>query len=108
MERELRIFEMTEETNPTVLARSRLLHERLPQEYATTRARRAINLRSVPHGRDNLWSFIMLPDAPAVSGLPLLLRSLAMHWLLHEQRVTMDAAQSDPPTPRARTAARAV
>jgi hypothetical protein len=32
MERELRIFEMTEEAGPTELARSRLLHERFPQE----------------------------------------------------------------------------
>jgi hypothetical protein len=80
MERELRIFEMTDEADPTALARLQLLHERFPQEYAATRARRAINLRSVPHGRDNLWSFIMLPDAPAVSGLPLPFRSLAMHW----------------------------
>jgi hypothetical protein len=37
-----------------MLARSRLLHERLPQEYAATRARRAINLRFVPHGCDDL------------------------------------------------------
>jgi hypothetical protein len=54
MERELCIFEMTEEADPTALACSRLLHEHLPQEYAATRARRAINLRSVPHGRDDL------------------------------------------------------
>jgi hypothetical protein len=80
MEREFLIFKMTEEADPTALARSRLLHERLPQEYAATRTRRTINLRSVPHGRDDLWSFIMLPDALAVSGLPLRVRSLAMHW----------------------------
>jgi hypothetical protein len=30
MEREFRIFKMTEEADPTALARSRLLHERLP------------------------------------------------------------------------------
>jgi hypothetical protein len=30
MERELRIFEMTEEADPMALARSRLLHERFP------------------------------------------------------------------------------
>jgi hypothetical protein len=70
MERELRIFEMTEEADPTALARSRLLHEHFPQEYVTTRARRAVNLRSVSNSRDKIWSFIMLPDAPAVSGLP--------------------------------------
>jgi hypothetical protein len=80
MERELRIFEMTEEADPTALARSRLLHKRLPQEYVATRARRAINLKSVPHGRDNLWSFIMPPDAPVVSRLPFSSWSLAAHW----------------------------
>jgi hypothetical protein len=79
MERELRIFEMTEEADPTALARSRLLHERLPQEYAATRARRAINLRSVPHSREDLWSFIMLPNAPVVSRLPFSPWSLAAH-----------------------------
>jgi hypothetical protein len=71
---------MTEEADPTALARSRLLHEHFPQEYVTTRARRAVNLRSVPNSRDKIWSFIMLPDAPAVSGLPPPFRSLAMHW----------------------------
>jgi hypothetical protein len=77
MERELPIFEMSEEADPTTLACSRLMHERLPQEYAAIRARRAINLRSVPHGCDDLWSFIMLPEAPAVSRLPLSSWSLA-------------------------------
>jgi hypothetical protein len=71
MERELCIFEMTEEANPMVLTCSQLLPERFPQEYTATRARRAVNLRFVPNGRDKIWSFIMLPDAPAVSGLPL-------------------------------------
>jgi hypothetical protein len=79
MERELRIFEITEEADPTALAHSWLLHERLPQEYAAMRVRRAINLRSVPHGRDNLWPFIMPPDAPAVSRLPFSPWSLAAH-----------------------------
>jgi hypothetical protein len=54
MERELHIFKMTDEADPTVLARSRLLHERFPQEYAATRARRAVNLRSVTNGRDEI------------------------------------------------------
>jgi hypothetical protein len=48
MERELRIFKMTEEADPTALAHPRLLRERFPQEYAATRARRAVNLRTVP------------------------------------------------------------
>jgi hypothetical protein len=46
MERELRIYEMSEAANPVLLARSRFLHNRFPQEYAATRARRAINLKT--------------------------------------------------------------
>jgi hypothetical protein len=67
MERELRIHEMSEVANPTVLARSWLLHNRFPQEYAATRARRAISLKAGRHGYDDLWSFVMLPDALVVS-----------------------------------------
>jgi hypothetical protein len=44
MERRLRIFEMHEEVDPVELAQSRLLPDLLPQEYAATRARRAVNL----------------------------------------------------------------
>jgi hypothetical protein len=47
MERELRIYEMSDAANPTALAHSRL-----------------------PHGHDDLWSFIMLLDAPATSEPP--------------------------------------
>jgi hypothetical protein len=46
MERELRIHEMSEAANPTSLACSRFLHERLPREYAAMRARCAINLKA--------------------------------------------------------------
>jgi hypothetical protein len=53
------------------LARSRLLHDRFPLEYAATRARHAISLKAVTHGNDDLWSSVMLPDAPLVSRLPL-------------------------------------
>jgi hypothetical protein len=67
MERELRIFEMSDAANPTSLARSRLLQDHLLTEHAATRARRAISLKSVPHSSDDLWSFMMLPDAPVVS-----------------------------------------
>jgi hypothetical protein len=55
MERELRIFEMTGEADPTALARSRQLRKHFPQEYAATRARRTVNLRIVPTDRDDLW-----------------------------------------------------
>jgi hypothetical protein len=44
------------------------------------RARRAVNHRSVPIDCDDHWSFIMLLDAPPVSGLPLPFWSLAVHW----------------------------
>jgi hypothetical protein len=79
MERRLRIYEMTEEADPTALARLRLLREHFPREYAATRARRAINLRTMSTDHDDLWSFIMLPDAPPVSRLPLSFRFLAMY-----------------------------
>jgi hypothetical protein len=68
MERRLRIFEMGDTTDPVALAQSRLLLDLLPQEYAATRARRAINLKAVRHGDDDLWSFVMLPHAPLVIG----------------------------------------
>jgi hypothetical protein len=79
MEREICIYEMSDATKPTALARSRLLHERLPPEYAAMRARCAISLKSVPHRNDDLWSFVMLPDTPAVSRPPFSPRSLAAH-----------------------------
>jgi hypothetical protein len=67
MERELCIFEMSDTVNPTSLAHSRLLQERLLPEYAATRVRRTVSLKSVLHSDNDLWSFVMLPDAPAVS-----------------------------------------
>jgi hypothetical protein len=79
MERELRIYEMSEVANPTSLARSRLLNDRFPREYASTRARRTISLKAGRHGNDDLWSFVMLPDALAVSRPSSLPRSLATH-----------------------------
>jgi hypothetical protein len=80
MERELRIHEMSETANPTALARSRLLHDCFPREYAATRARRAISLKAGRHNNDDLWSFVMLPDTQAVSRPSSFLRSLATHW----------------------------
>jgi hypothetical protein len=78
MERRLRIFEMSEAADPVALAQSRLAHDPFPQEYAATRARRAINLKAVRHGNDDLWSFVMLPYDLRVSGflscLPLFAR----------------------------------
>jgi hypothetical protein len=45
------------------------LPDRFPQEYAATRARRAVNLKAVKSSNDVLWSFVMLPDGSLVSGL---------------------------------------
>jgi hypothetical protein len=69
MERRLRIFEMDETADSVALAHSRLLHDRFPQEFAATRARRIVNLKAVKNSNDDLWSFVMLPDGPLVSGL---------------------------------------
>jgi hypothetical protein len=82
MERELRIYEMSETVNPVLLARSRFLSECFPREYAATRARRVVSLKAVKHIDDDLWSFIMLPDALPVSGSPLFPLSLhdALSW----------------------------
>jgi hypothetical protein len=68
MERQLRIFEMDEAADPVVLAQSRLLPDPFPQEYAATRARRAINHKAIKHSHNDLWSFVMLPYGPLVSG----------------------------------------
>jgi hypothetical protein len=54
MERELGIFEMNETANPVSLACSQFLSERFPQEYAATRATRAISLKAVKHSDDDL------------------------------------------------------
>jgi hypothetical protein len=67
MERLLRIFEMGETADPVALVQSRLLPDLLPQEYAATRVRRAINLKAVKHSDDDLWSFAMLLEGPLVS-----------------------------------------
>jgi hypothetical protein len=54
MERELRIYEMGETTNPVSLACSQLVPDHLPLEYAAMRARRAISLKAVRHNNDDL------------------------------------------------------
>jgi hypothetical protein len=77
-EKELRIYEMSEAANPTSLARSRLLNDCSPREYAATRVRHAISLKAGRHNNDELWSFVMHPDAQAVSRLSSFPRSLAM------------------------------
>jgi hypothetical protein len=79
MERELRIYEMSEAADPVLLACSRLLNDRFPQEYAAMRARRAINLKAGRHKNDKLWSFVMLPDAHEVSRPSSFPRTLVAH-----------------------------
>jgi hypothetical protein len=68
MERPLRIFEMTETADPITLARSRMLQSPLLREYAATRARSAVDTRSLRSDR-SLWDLEMLPTGPLVSGV---------------------------------------
>jgi hypothetical protein len=105
MERELRIFKMSDTANPTSLVRSRLLQERFPKEYATTRARHMIDLKVVPHSDDNLWSFVMLPDAQSVSTFFLPFCVLVSRSSV--ELVAVQAAQSYPPTARSQAVGRA-
>jgi hypothetical protein len=64
------MFEMHEEADPVALAQSRLPPNLLPQEHAGTRVRRAVNLKAVRNDDVALWSFVMLPYGPLMSGFP--------------------------------------
>jgi hypothetical protein len=68
MERPLHIFEMTEAADPVALARSRTLQSPLLRDYAVTRARSAIDARSV-RTDGSLWDLEMLPTGQLVSGV---------------------------------------
>jgi hypothetical protein len=68
MERPLRIFEMTEAADPVALARSRTLQSPLLRDYAVTRARSAVDPRSVLTD-GSLWDLEMLPTGQLVSGV---------------------------------------
>jgi hypothetical protein len=114
MERALRIFEMHEDANPVTLAQSQLLSGLFPREYAATRARGAIDLRTGRNDDATLWAFTMLPVGPLVSGFPLPLVPLARgaSVCLESSPVPLqirvvNAARSDPPTPRSRAHVRA-
>jgi hypothetical protein len=114
MERRLRIFEMEETADPVALAQSRLPPDLLPQEYAATRARRAVNLKVIRNDDAALWSFSMLPEGPLVSRVPAPLRSVDSWSIVVIRSFTrplqvmaVNAARSDPPTPRARVRVRA-
>jgi hypothetical protein len=69
MERPLRIFEMTKTANPVALARSRMLPSPLLREYAATRARSAVDTRSLRSDR-SLWDLELLPTGKLVSRVP--------------------------------------
>jgi hypothetical protein len=108
MERHLRIFEMEETTDPVALAQSRLLPGLFPQDYAATRARRNVNLRAMRVDDTALWAFTMLPEGPLVSRVPTLFQSfgswsIVVIWGFPRslQVMAVNAARSDPPTPRA-------
>jgi hypothetical protein len=114
MERPLRIFEMHEDADPAALAQSRLLPGLFPREYAATRARRAIDLKTGRNDDATLWAFTMLPVGPLVSGFPLPLvllvrgASTCLEILPVPLQIrAVNAARSDPPTPRSRAHARA-
>jgi hypothetical protein len=68
MERSLRIFEMTETADPVALARSRTLQSPLLRDYAATRARSAVDPRSV-RTDGSLWDLELLPTGQLVSGV---------------------------------------
>jgi hypothetical protein len=114
MERPLRIFEMHEDADPIALAQSRLLPDLFSWEYAATPARRAIDLRSGRNDDATLRAFTMLPVGPLVSG-PSRPLALPIHGALARLEIlpvplqirAVNAARSDPPTPRSRTHARA-
>jgi hypothetical protein len=116
MERRLRIFEMHEEADPVALAQSRLLPDHLLQEYAATRARRAVNLRAMRVDDTVLWAFTMLPEGPLVSRVPTPFgfwfaerrRDLGFHLLPAGdgcERRTVRPAHAPSPSTRARGAA---
>jgi hypothetical protein len=68
MERRLRIFEMSEDADPVALAESQLLRDPFLWSYATTRARRTIDLKPGHCDDASLWAFDMLPAGQLVSG----------------------------------------
>jgi hypothetical protein len=69
MERPPRIFEMTDEADPVVLARSRTLPSPLLRDYAASRARRAIDPNSGRYNENTLWDLEMLPTGRLVNGV---------------------------------------
>jgi hypothetical protein len=81
MERRLRIFEMSEDVDPVVLAESQLLRDPFPREYTATRAQRAIDLRPGRYDNASLWAFAMLLVGPLVSEFLDFLSCSAGFWV---------------------------
>jgi hypothetical protein len=77
MERRLRVFEMSEDTDPIALAESRLLRDPFPRSYAATRVWRAIDPRPGRCNDASLWVLEMLPTGQLVSGILDFLSNLA-------------------------------
>jgi hypothetical protein len=107
-----RIVPLMEMADPVALALSRLMPDLLLQEYATTRARRAINLRAMRVDDTALWAFTMLHEGPLVSRVPTPLRFFGSRSVVvicgstrPLQVMAVNAVWSDPPTPRARACA---
>jgi hypothetical protein len=115
-ERRLRIFEMVEDADPIALVELRLRQDLFPWEYAATHARRVVDLRSCWNDDMSLRVFTMLPVGPLVSGPScppiLLIRGVSTRLkilpVFFLQMVCVNAARSDPPTPRSRAHAHAV
>jgi hypothetical protein len=68
MERPLRIFEMTETADPVALVRSRTLQSPVLRDYVATRARSAVDPKSMRND-GSLWDLEMLPTGKLVSGV---------------------------------------
>jgi hypothetical protein len=88
-----------------------LLHDRVPSEYAATRVRRTISLKAIRHGNDDLWLFVMLPDAPPLSRIPPFFippRCAATTLTFHSshKRVAVNAMRSNRPRPEPERARR--
>jgi hypothetical protein len=69
MESPLCIYQMTEDADPVALAKSWSLPSPFPREYAATRARHAIDPKSVRYNEKALWDLEMLPTGPLVRGV---------------------------------------
>jgi hypothetical protein len=116
MERRLHIFEMKETADPVALAQSRQMPDLLLQEYAATRARCAVNLRAMRVDDTTLWALTMLNKGPLVSRVPTPTPPLRFFgsrsivvicgFTRPLQVMAMNAARSDPPTPRAQECTR--